>query len=146
MFSSLLISYYFFYYLNYFKIPKIWYVDELCIAQKFNCYIYISANLAHPLKMVMHRQAMHNVFSVRKPKYGQLFNWTFLSKTNSLAKIHEISSQKYAPETEKFHLRGSAAQTMGSIEKLDIPFCSLQSTEQIICPSQLCGMNIFWAT
>ena len=63
-----------------------------------------------------------------------------------MAKIHEILSQKYGSETEKLHLRGSAAQTIGSIEKLDIPFCSLQSTEQIICPSQLCGVNIFWAT
>ena len=89
MFSSLLISNYFFYYLNYFKIPKIWYLDELCIAQKFNCYIYISANLAHPLKMVMHRQAMHNVFSVRKPKYGQKVishreKKTFKNKTSKL--------------------------------------------------------------
>ena len=66
--------------------------------------------------------------------------------TNTLAKIHENSSKKCASETEKFHLQGPTAQTMGSIQKLDIPFCSLQSTEQIICPWQLCGVNIFWAT
>ena len=76
----------------------------------------------------------------------QLFSWKFLSRTNSLGKIRQNSSVKIREKSEKFHLRGPAAQTMGSIEKLNIPFCSLQSTEQIICPSQLCGINIFWVT
>ena len=65
----------------------------------------------------------------------KLFSWKFLSRINSLAKIRQNLSVKICENTEKFHLRGPAAQTMGSIQKLNIPFCSLQSTEQIICPS-----------
>ena len=76
----------------------------------------------------------------------KLFSWTFLSITNILARIWKNSSKNYARDTKKFHLWGPAPQTMCSIEELDRPFCSLQSTEQIICQSQLCGMNIFWAT
>ena len=61
-------------------------------------------------------------------------------------KICENSSQKCAPETEKFYLQGPTAQTMGSIQKLIYHFFSLLSTKQIICPSQLSGVNIFWGT
>ena len=76
----------------------------------------------------------------------KLFSWKFLSRINSLATIRQNLSVKIRENTEKFHLQGPAAQTMGSIQKLNIPFCSLQSTEQIICPSQLCGINICWVT
>ena len=54
-----------------------------------------------------------------------------------MAKIRQNLSMKIRENSEKFHLRGPAAQTMGSIKKLGIPFCSPQSTEQIICSSQL---------
>ena len=37
-----------------------------------------------------------------------------------MSKICKNSSVKNARDTEKFHLRGPVAQTMGSIEKLDI--------------------------
>ena len=76
----------------------------------------------------------------------KLFSWTFLSITNSLAKIWKNSSKKSARDTKKFHLWRPAPQTMGSIRKLYKPYCSLQSTEQIICPSKLCGVNIFGVT
>ena len=52
----------------------------------------------------------------------QFFMWTFSSRTNSSAKICENLSQKYALKTKKFHLPGPAAQTLGNIEKLVIPF------------------------
>ena len=65
----------------------------------------------------------------------KLFSWKFLSRINSLAKIRQNLSVKIRENTEKFHLRGPAAQTMSSIQNFNIPFCSLQSTEQIICPS-----------
>ena len=61
-------------------------------------------------------------------------------------KFAKFHPKKYAPKTEKFHLRGPASQTMGTIEKLNIPFCSHKFTERIICASQLCRVNIFWAT
>ena len=65
----------------------------------------------------------------------KLFSWKFLSRINSLAKIRQNLSMKICENTEKFHLRGPAARTMSSIQKLNIPFCSLISTEQIICQS-----------
>ena len=49
----------------------------------------------------------------------------------TLSKIYDLNGhsenwlKKYACGSEKFHLGSPAAQTMGSIEKFDIPFCSL---------------------
>ena len=109
----------------------------------------IWANLSQKSNFLKNEQSYRKSTGNKLPLFFgdlQLFSWKFLSRTNSLAEIRQNSSVKIRENTEKFHLRGPAAQTIGSIEKLDIPFYSLQSTEQIICPSQPCGVNIFWAT